>query len=358
MARHPFITHARRAGLVALATLIAGCATTCKEQVPPGHVGECRTIDGFEGKILPPGYHTCWGSGAAMHLIEVTDQEQVISMNVLCKDSLNFKFDVAILSSVDKTNKKLLSEMFENVTPAQGRLISAQQIFDTYARNVVDQEARKVVSQYETSEIVGKRKQILGELRTEIAKALEGSIITVKRVTVNNLDSPVVVTRAQEERARRQVEIETERAEQRKRLLQAQNKLKISELEYQRQILEAAMIADANSVIGASITPQYLAWWQLKTMSEAAQGPNNWGFIPYTDFTNGQFDKMGTVDSAVAAELRAKIEEARKAVRDADAADAAAEEARASREAEANTKPPAEAAPPEPAKEAPKAPKK
>lgn len=306
---------ATKLGIFAVASLLASCATTCKQQVPPGHVGMCRTADGFAGEVLQPGYHDCWGTDAQMYLIEVTDQEQVIQMNVLCQDSLNFRFDVAVLSSVDRTNQKLLKEMFSNLTPEQGSRITANQIFQTYARNVVDQEARKVVSQYETSEIVGKRREILEELRAQISKALKGSIITVKRVTVNNLDFPEVVTRAQEERAQRQVEIATERAEQEKRLLKAENALRISELEYKRQLLEAAMIADSNAIIGASITPEFLAWWQLKTMSEAAQGPNNWGFIPYSDFANGQMKDLSSPKSVLTEELREKIREARESVK-------------------------------------------
>jgi len=261
-----------------------------------------------------------------MYLIEVSDQEQTINMNVLCKDSLNFSFVVAVLSSVDRENKELLQKMFESVTPLNNStVITADQIFQTYARNVIDQEARKIVSNYETSEIVAKRKEILGEIQTSVSGALDGTIIDVKRVTVNNLDFPEVVTRAQEERARRQVEIETERAEQKKRLLKAENALKISELQYKQQLLEAAMIADSNRIIGASLSPEYLAWWQLKTMSEAAQGPNNWGFIPYSDFTQGQVGKLGsnTSGAILDAALRQKIEEARKEIQNLDERDEA-----------------------------------
>lgn len=270
--------------LALICAMLAGCATMCKEQVPPGHVGMCRTVDGFEGDPVPAGYHTCWGPGSAMYLLEVSDKEQVINMSVLCKDSLNFKFDVAVLTAADRDNKALLKEMFENITPMGGNTITADQIFLTYAKSVVDQEARKVVSKYETNQIVDKRAQIINEIQTSVNEALGGSIVKVKRVTVNNLDFPAVVTKAQEERAQRQVEIETEKAEQKKRLLKAENALKVASLEYEQQLLEAAMIADSNKVIGVSITPEYLAWWQMKVMSEAASGPNNWGFIPYTDF--------------------------------------------------------------------------
>lgn len=313
--------------LVLICAFLSGCATMCKAQVPPGHVGMCRTVDGFEGKPLPAGWHTCWGPGSEMHYIEVSDHEQVINMNVLCKDSLNFKFDVAVLTAADRGNEELLGEMFESITPQNGTTITADQIFQTYARSVVDQEARKVVSKYETNEIVDKRPQIIAEIQTSIDSALGGTIVKVKRVTVNNLDFPDVVTRAQEERAQRQVEIETEKAEQKKRLLKAQNALKVASLEYEQQLLEASMISDSNKVIGQSITPEYLAWWQMKVMSEAAQGPNNWGFIPYTDFGSDMTTnpaKWTSGKKLVDEELRMKIREIReKAGRELAASDQA-----------------------------------
>jgi len=305
--------------IVALCLVISGCATMCKQQVPPGHVGMCRTADGFTGKPLPAGWHTCWGSDAEMYYIEVSDHEQVINMNVLCKDSLNFKFDVSVLVAADRKNEELLRDMFVSITPDKGSVITSEQIFATYARSVVDQEARKVVANYMTTEIVAKRPQIIEEIRQSVGQSLEGTIVEVKRVTVNNLDFPEVITKAQETRASRQVEIETERAEQEKRVLKAQHQLKVASIEYEQQLLEAAMIADSNKIIRTSITPEYLAWWQMKVMSEAASGPNNWGFIPYTDFgsdmtTNPR--RWTTGKGLMDEELRRKVSELRKKAQD------------------------------------------
>ena len=235
-------------------------------------------------------------------------------MEVLCKDSLNFKFDVSVLLSVNRENIESIKDMFENLKPKEDNTITASQVFETYADNVIDQESRKVVSKYETSEIVSNRKKIIEEIGVSIKEALKDSVIKIKRVTVNNLDFPPVVTLAQEDRAKREVEIDTERAEQKKRLLQAENQLKIAEMEYKIHLVESAMIADANKIIGASITPEYLAWWQLKVLTDAAQGPNNWGFIPYSDFAGGAIGNpkdWASKEMIVDQELRKRIDEAR-----------------------------------------------
>ncbi len=234
-------------------------------------------------------------------------------MNVLCTDELNFGFTVKVLASVDKTKTKLIQEAFENVTPTDNngrRTITAAQLYNMYVSPVVDQEARKAVGKYATNEIVRNRLKVIREVRESIRSALTDSLLKVKRISVTNLDFPDVITRAQEMKAKRRVEIQTERAEQEKRIVAAQNKIKIAQFDYKRRLIEAAMIADANKIIGSSLSKEYLAWWQLKVFSKAAQGKNNWGFIPYTDHTTSK--DFSVKKLSIDAALRKRIEEAQK----------------------------------------------
>jgi hypothetical protein len=295
---------------ITLAVALATTSIACTQEIPTGHIGRCRTPSGFSDDLNGPGRVSCFNRDR-LYLLEVSDKQVTIKMNVLCADRLNFSFDVGVLAAVDKQNTSAIKDAFENVTPDNGSTISADQLIKMYVAPVVDQEARKVVSTYTTDQIVDKRPEIIEKIRAAVKEALNASLVEVKRITVNNLDFPKVVTEAQEKRAQKQVEIETEKAEQRKRLIKAQNELKISEAEYKRDLVEAAKIADANKIIGASLTPGYLAWWQLKVLSEAAQGPNNWGFIPYSDMVNGSASKWTSSQGIVDAELIKRIQTAR-----------------------------------------------
>jgi len=295
-------------------TILALSFVGCAEPVPTGHVGMVRTRDGLTGEILGPGRHSCWGFDK-MQYLEVTDKTYSQKMNVLCTDELNFGFTVKVLASVDKSKSKLIREAFENVTPTnhgdESFVITAKQLYDMYVSPVVDQESRKAVGKYATSELVKNRLAVITETQEAIRKALTNNIIKVKRISVTNLDFPDVITKAQEAKATRRVEIQTERAQQEKRIVVAKNKIKIAHLDYKRRLIEAAMIADANKIIGTSLSQEYLAWWQLKVFSKAALGNNNWGFIPYTDHTNGQ--KFSVKRLAIDAALRRRIEDAQKA---------------------------------------------
>jgi regulator of protease activity HflC (stomatin/prohibitin superfamily) len=282
----------------------------CNSTVPPGHVGMVRTPQGLHGDILAPGLHSCWGRDH-MQLVEVSDKTYRQKMDVLCTDELNFGFSVHILAAVDKTQSKLIKSVFENVTPSSEGVVTAKQLYDMYVKPVVDQEARKSVGKYATSELVRNRLKVIQETRQAIKEALKGGIMKVRRVSVTNLDFPDSITKAQEKKATRRVEIQTEKAEQEKRIVIAKNKIKTAQLEYKRRLIEAAMIADANKIIGSSLSQEYLAWWQLKVFSKAALGNNNWGFIPYTDHTNGQ--KFSVKKLVIDASLRRRIEDAQKA---------------------------------------------
>lgn len=274
--------------LVVLSTLFAG-PIGCTEAVPGGFVGRTWEPHGFEGGLLKPGRHACWGR-CQMYLMESTDKTFTVPMSVLCDDSLNFSFNIDVLVAPNFDVPAAVTRAFENLRPQSGNVFTLDQLFATYVRPVADQEARKVVSKYKTEEIVRKRVQIIEEVRTAVLVATSESLLKVKRVTVGNLDFPDIITRAQEAKAQRRVEIDTARAEGMKRAAEAEAKLKLARLEAQRELVEAQAIADANRIIATSITPQYLAYKQIEALKLAADGDNNMFLVPYTDAVNQPLD--------------------------------------------------------------------
>ena len=299
-----------------LLTFVSTLLGACSDPVPAGHIGRTWEPSGFTEELLSPGYYSCWNR-CKMYLMEVTDKDFSVPMKVLCADSLNFEFSVNVLVAVDVNKPEMVKDAFANLKPQEetkdGYSFTVEQLFETYVQPVVDQESRKVVSKYKTTEIVQKRIQVIEEVLAAVTKATQGSILTVKRVTVGNLDFPDVVTQAQETKAKRQVEIETAKAQARIEEAKAQAKLKLAEIQYKQELIEAAMVADANKVIAGSITPQYLAYKQLTVLQHAALGPNNWGFVPYADVTNKPVDtsKWATPSGIVDAELIQRIKDAR-----------------------------------------------
>jgi hypothetical protein len=258
-----------------------------------------------------------------MYHMEATDQAFEIPMSVLCADSLNFKFSINLMVSVNLDSPDEVMAAFENLKPDQDHLITVEQLFNTYIKPVADQEAQKVVSKYKTPEIVIKRAQIIEEVRAAVHAATDTAILKVKRVTVGNLDFPDVITRAQEAKAQRTVEIETARAEGDKQAAVAQARLTLARIEASERLLKAQSEADANRILASSVSPQLIMWRQWEVMELAAEGDNNMFLIPYTDAANNGIDasKWLQPQGILDAELLRKIDAAKES---ADAASKAA----------------------------------
>lgn len=299
--------------ILSLCSLLSGCAALCGDNVPQGHVGMCKAPDGFDKKIYPPGRHLCFGPGHDMKLLEISERKYRHTLNVLCQDSLNLGVVITVVASINEKDGKLVRHLFSDITPSSHGTISGKQIYDKFAANVVNEEAKETVAQYATSEIVKSRKKIITQIQESIRKSLKDSVVSVRKVTINNMDFPKSVTKAQQRKAKQKVKIKTERARQKRKRIKARNRIKLAKLKYKKRLVEAATTADANRVIGDSISPEFLAWWQIKVMGKAAEGPNNFGFIPYSDQVNGQIQSIKNPGQAVMDEkLQEKINKLRK----------------------------------------------
>ena len=301
---------------ILIVAVLSVTSMACTESVPAGHMGRTWEPGGFTNELLKPGRHECYNR-CKMYLMESTDQTFQIPMQVLCADNLNFSFTIDVLVGVNKENKRAVLSAFQNLKPAGPYLFTVQQLFDTYIKPVADQEARKIVSSYRTEELVSKRPEVIEKVRAAVTKATNAAILKVKRVTVGNLDFPKVLTDAQVQKAKRKIEIETARAEGEKRAAKAEADLKLAKINAQRGLFEAQGIADANKILAASISPQYLAYKQILALEKAADGENNMFMYPYTDVVNRGIDtsKWLTSQGIMDAELIARINEAKAKVK-------------------------------------------
>jgi len=290
----------------------------CLYSVEPGEVGRIMTPSGFQDEILRPGRH--WvGPASDLITLETSDRAFTVPMNVLCTDQLTITFEVAGLSAVRTATAEDLnrvSEIFVNLRPdatlgSTDINISAQQMNAMYVTPVVAELARQIVSQYSVSDVAANSARISGEIATAIQSHFEGEFVEVKRITIQNLQFPAVITEAQQARARRQIEIETEQASQAIRLMEANNQLEIASIEYQEEMIRSSMVADSNRLIGDSITPGFLAYHQIVVFGEAANGPNNAMFIPYMDYANSDNMSFDVGESAVDAALLERVRAAR-----------------------------------------------
>jgi len=273
------------AGLATLMVLAFGCY----ERVPPGYVGMRLDGDGFDGEILQPGRHSC---GATCNIILVETQEllESESMKILCADNLNLSIDVDTRSRVKVTDGEgIQSVLNKQGAKMENNRLAAELLYATYVRPQVRSITRKAVSRFSTTQVREKRREIEAEINKDLIAALESTPVEVMMAVTSNMDYPEIITKAEEKKKARQLQIQEEQAKHEMDLLRAENRMKIAEAEKTARIAEAEADAAANRIVGLSATPQYLKLKQIEAQMELYKNV-------------GQGDKViitGGADSAV-----------------------------------------------------------
>jgi len=248
-----------------LTVLLALSMIGCTSEVPPGYVGMVMTPAGLEGDVLAPGRHSCWGRDK---MFWIQTKEETISepMSILCKDDLNFKFDLNVRARLRPVKK---ASDFNELLARKGSdmkdgMLSFDSLYKTYVNPVARSTARGVVSRYQTTDIRGARAEIEKAILTKLQAAMEGTPMEVVTVTTSNFDYPDVITAAVEKKRQREIEIEEEKANQAKELLKAENRLKLAEKMKQVKAAEAEADAVAIKIMGSSLSDRYLKWKEIE----------------------------------------------------------------------------------------------
>ncbi len=250
--------------LLAIVVLLGGCT----KQVPPGYVGMVLTPDGFQGDILQPGNHACWGRDT-MVFIEMKEETIQEPMNILCKDDLNFQFHLNVRARLRiasaKDMKSILNRKGSDITDTKvGRVLSFDSLYKTYINPVARSVARTEVSKYETTQVRDHREEIEKVVLSQLIEAVEGTPLEVVTVSTSNFDYPDVITKAVEKKRKREIELQEEKAKQAMELLRADNRLKIAEKMKIVRAAEAEADAVYVQILGKSLNSNYLAWKRIE----------------------------------------------------------------------------------------------
>jgi len=235
----------------------------CTKEVPPGWVGIRMQPSGLDNEVLMPGRHTCWGRDR-MILVPVNDYISTERLSVLCKDDLNFKFDLKVRVrpriNTGKDLKQIL--MLQGAYIKYGKsgvgMLPYDVLYKTYVKPAARSIARTVVSKYETTQIRDNREAITKTIRDRLKKALEGTPMELRMVATSNFDYPKVITDAVEKKRKKEIEIQEEKARQAMELLRAENRLKIAQKMKIVRVAEAEAEAAYMKILGDALTDKYL----------------------------------------------------------------------------------------------------
>ena len=250
--------------------------TSCTERVYPGYKGMVQRPSGLTGEVLEPGNHSCWGRDKLV-LIENAETNYISKMDVLCKDELNFKFDVNVLARLKNGEVKDFDKQVANIIDRQGGKIewsgiSGKLDFDvlykTYIKPKVDAISRSVVSKYETTQIRENRDIIEKEITKRVIKASKSTPVEIVTVVTSNFDYPDVITTAQESKKEREIKLEEEDAIQALELKRIKNRNIVAEKEILVKAKEARAEAAYINILGRALTPRYLKLKEIQNQEK------------------------------------------------------------------------------------------
>jgi hypothetical protein len=84
--------------MAVVAVSATGCG--CGTHVPPGTVGQVKTVNGWTGDLLAPGKHTCFGRDK-MYLVDTTYHTYPERMEILVGGKVNLTLSVSVTCSLN-----------------------------------------------------------------------------------------------------------------------------------------------------------------------------------------------------------------------------------------------------------------
>ena len=249
------------------AVMLAACGQAV--EVPPAHIGKIMTQNGYQEALIPTSKFrlaACWRYCDSLVLLDVSDKAYQENLNIFIpEDKLNLAVTVQATLSI---NPKRTGELFNSLSPTavdSGVLkIESQQIYRTYASQVIQKEVREYLSKYSIGEIASSNEKINADLQVKLDEVLtKRTPFSVRFVGITDIKYPKIITDAQESAAERREAIQKEEAQL--AISQAQLQRELQEARLQRAIdkEKADTEAEAQMILAKSIDPQVMRLREL-----------------------------------------------------------------------------------------------
>jgi len=217
--------------------------------------------EGFVGPVLPPGtYYT--GLYDEIMMVDCSTITEHDPITVLTKDGVQFGIDIYVRFSANCTDEAVIDLMTKlSPDPDADHTITTTKLYATYVRPAINGVVREVISPHRASEINEAHQQILANIRRrfiEEIKSHEGNVIVVYEVSLSNLDFPVAMDQANEQRAVQSILRDKAIAERERVKAEIATSIVRKELEQREGEAEAARI----DVVGAALkrNPEFLRY--------------------------------------------------------------------------------------------------
>jgi regulator of protease activity HflC (stomatin/prohibitin superfamily) len=239
--------------------------TGCTERVPPGFLGMVMEPGGLTGEVLAPGNHAAYNRDRLV-LIDTQELAKTEKLSSLCKDDMNFDFDLKTRSRINnatsgeqiKSLLELQGAKIEWIPKTRVGVLKYESLYTTYVSDPSRSIARRVVSKYQTTEIRDNREKIEQDITSGIFEMIKHTPVKMTFVATSNFDYPDVIDEAVKKAKKREIEIKEEHANQAKKLLQMKNRKQLAEQKKIVRAKEAEAEGVFIKVLSKNLTGKYL----------------------------------------------------------------------------------------------------
>lgn len=248
--------------------LVALAFTGCNEAVPQGHVGKILTKNGFNPEVFPPS--KVWVDNGPLTfnpdkliLVETTTRKYNEPITVLLSDKLELHAEIVFRCRINSDDEKILNSIFNDIK-LDDEVITTDEVYNVYAKMVILNSARAVISKYNVDEVNQNYERITAELYQVVKPKLEKLPIDISDITIGNVRYPASVTMAIEKANERRMLIVQEEANVQIALTKAKGQEEVAKASYNIKMLEAKQIKDYNQMISSGLTKELLELKQLE----------------------------------------------------------------------------------------------
>lgn len=208
---------------------------------------------GFQGIVEGPGNFgvSPWRNQAIN--IDVRPTTFSEPFQILAQDDLNVAFQIHVVLRVQAGTVQSVVEAY-----------SADQWYARYVKEPFRAFARQAIQAYASHELKAQRPIIAEQIQVNLATYLEGSPFEIINLSIGNIDYPDVVAQAVEKKlAALQL------------LQQKETQKEIAQKDAEIRIEEAKGIAQAQEIINATLTENYLQHEAINAQKTMANSPNH-----------------------------------------------------------------------------------
>ena len=242
--------------LLCLASALVGCSNPFTPAGHEGYVYESPRVygkGGFKGVVKGPGNFgaSIWRNKVIN--IDIRPTTYVEKFNILAKDDLNvsFRFQAVIKVTPDKVAKVVQD-------------YAGLQWYQRFVREPFRSFVRNSTQKYSSRDLKAQREVISDAVKTKLDDYLAGSPFELVKLVVGNIDYPPVVAKAVEQKLAAQQLLEEKETQK-----------EIAKRDAEIKIEEAKGIAEAQRIINATLTANYLQHEAIQAQLAMSKSPNH-----------------------------------------------------------------------------------